>query len=872
MNVANVLHLYRVRLRARLLQECFAVIGIAAGVGLLFSSQIASSSLSSSVGQLNSGIVGAAQLQLTARDAHGFDQSLVGRVRALPGVKAAAPLLEVSADAYTPKGSESVELVGADAQLPKLGGSLVRKANVTPFAGLSAVILPTPVAHALGVHKFGEPVFFAVHGHTTEAALYARLTEKEIGPLIHSPIAVSSLEYVEEASGLPGRISRLLVEAAPGQTAMVRSELQRLAGGRLGVEDSNYDEQLFAKAAAATNSSTQLFAVISALVGFLFAFNAMLLTVPQRRRLIADLRRDGYTPGSVIAVLLFDAVVLGAIACALGLVLGDELSIHLFHSNPGYLSSAFAVGTQRVVSWQSIAISVGGGMGAACVAVLSPFKDIVSRDPLAAIATRQGRAASTSALLLGAGLVCLAATLAILLAAPGQAIVGMVTLIAALLALLSVPLGATLELTRRLAPKIVSAVPHIAVMELRAGRARALAIAATGAIAVFGSVAIQGAHSDLLKGLDGASRDMNAATGVWVSAAGNSNLLMTDPFPASALPNLERLPGARAVRVYRGGLLDWGQRRVWVIAPPSQAQPLVPPSQLVEGNVTQADARVRAGGWAVISLALAQEHHLKIGERFSVPSPVPSTWRVAAVSTNIGWAPGAMLVNADDYAGAWGSTDASAFQLLAKPGVPAARLAGEARRALASQAAQSGEGSGAPEGSATSGGGAAAASGEAGTMGRPALTVQTAREHENKLRTITRQGLQRLSQISDLILVAAVLAMAAAMGAMIWQRRPRLAKLKLEGFPHSELWQTIVLESLLLLGVGCFSGALFGLFGQQLLDRALNIVINYPVVSSVGVIVALISLALVTAAAVLMVAIPGWFAASVPAGLALQDE
>ncbi len=41
--------------------------GIAAGVGLLFASQIASSSLSSSVGKLNSGIVGKATLQVTPR-------------------------------------------------------------------------------------------------------------------------------------------------------------------------------------------------------------------------------------------------------------------------------------------------------------------------------------------------------------------------------------------------------------------------------------------------------------------------------------------------------------------------------------------------------------------------------------------------------------------------------------------------------------------------------------------------------------------------------------------------------------------------------------------------------------------------------------
>jgi putative ABC transport system permease protein len=838
MKFANVLHLYRVRLRARALQECFAVVGIAAGVALLFASQIASASLSSSVGQLNSGIVGSAQLQLTARNAQGFSEKLVGEVRHLAGVRVAAPLLEVSASIRGPKGSESVELVGADGSLLKLKGALVHKVGLNPFGGVSAIVLPTPVAGKIGVHKFGSVVSVEALGHVSEAGLYQRLTEKQIGALISSPIAVGPLEYVQEASGLAGRVSRILVEAAPGQVATVRTGLQRIAGGRLGVESASYDEVLFAKAAAATNQSTQLFAVISALVGFLFAFNAMLLTVPQRRRLIADLRRDGYTPKAVIAVLMFDAVVLGVIACAIGLLLGDELSIHLFHSNPGYLSSAFAVGSERVVSWQSIAISVIGGMGAASVAVLSPFKDIVSRDPLAAIATKEGTGGSISWPLTLGGLLCLAATLAILLAAPQDAIVGMVTLIAALLALLALPLAATLAIVRKLAPTIVSAVPHIAVMELRSGRSRALAIAATGAIAVFGSVAIQGAHSDLLKGLDNAATDMNAATDVWVSPSGSSDLLMTTPFTPSKLSKLRALPGVSAVRLYRGGLLDYNDRRIWVIAPPSEASPLVPPSQLVEGNVKQADSRLREGGWAVVSLALAEEHHLKIGQSFTLPSPVPTTFRVAAVSTNIGWAPGAVIVSANDYASAWDSTDASAYNVLMKPGVSPSQGAREVGSVLGSESG---------------------------------LAVQTARQHEDKLRTITRQGLTRLSQIATLILVAAVMAMAAAMGAMIWQRRPRLAKLKLEGFPPNELWYTILLESLILLGVGCFSGAVFGLFGQQLLDRALNIVINYPVVSSVGVIVALSSLALVTAAAVLMVAIPGYFAARVPASLALQD-
>jgi putative ABC transport system permease protein len=837
--LSNLAHLYRVRVRARLLQECFAVVGIAAGVALLFASQVASESLSSSVGQLNGGIVGRATLQLSARDAQGFSEDVLARVRQLPGVRVAAPLLEVNTSANGPSGGDSLELVGAEASLAELDGALVRRAALTPFAGLGVVVLPAPVASRLGVRKFGQTIVFRTGGRVGEAALYEQLHARQIGALIDSPVAIASLGFAQELSGLAGRITRVLVEPAPGRTAQVRAGLLRLAAGRLNVESSDYDVRLFATAAAASDQSTTLFAVISALVGFLFAFNAMLLSVAQRRRLIADLRRDGYPPRAVIAVLLLDAAVLGAVACALGLVLGDELSIRLFHATPGYLASAFAVGTQRVVGWQSVAVALGGGVLAALLAVLSPLRDILSRDPLAAITPRERAGAGVSARLTAAGLVCLAVALAVLAAAPREAVVGMVSLLAALLLLLPLALGAALWLVGRIAPAIVSAVPHVAVMELRSGRARAVAIAATGAVAVFGSVSIQGAHGDLLHGLEDAAHDENAFTDVWVSPAGSYNLLTVAPFPTGETRGrLARLPGVRAVRVYRGGLLDWGQRRVWVIAPPREAGPLVPATQLVQGSVAQASARLREGGWVVVSRALAEAHRLRVGEAFTLPSPDPVTFRVAALSTNIGWAPGAIVMTADDYARAWGSGEASAYNVLLAPGVPEQRGREEIERAL---------------GASTG------------------LAVQTAAHRAGQQRALSRQGLERLSEIATLILTAAVLAMAAAMGAMVWQRRPRLAKLKLEGLSPRALWQTIVLEGVLLLGVGCATGALAGLLGQQLLDQALAQVINYPVVRSLALAGALRSLVLVSAAATAIVAVPGWFAVRVPAALALQD-
>jgi putative ABC transport system permease protein len=837
MRASNVLGLYVIRLRARWPAEALAVAGVAAGVALLFASLVAGSSLESSVADLSRGIVGRAQLQLLARSPQGMSERDVRAVREIAGVVAAAPLLEADAQARGPKGSESVELVGADESLAGLGGRLLRHTTLEPFAGVGAIVMPAPLAGRLGVRRFGAEVTFQLYGRSVKAPLYEQLGRKQIGSLVDSPIAIAPLFLAQEMAGLQGRVSRILVQTAPGSEAGVRAALTRLAAGRLDVRSTDYDERLFAKAATATSQSADLFAVIGALVGFLFAFNATLLTVPQRRRLIAELRHEGYPPETALRVMLLDAILLGLAACACGLALGQELSIHVLHGTPGYLSSAFTVGTQRVVSWQSVVLSIAGGMLAAAAAVLSPLRDAFSRDPLAGAATRRaGGEGAMAALALAA--LCVAGASAILLAAPAQAVLGMALLAVGLLLALPAVLGTVLALLGRIARLFASATPHVAAMELAATRTRATAIAATGAVAVFGGVAIQGAHGDLLRGLDEAAREMNAATDIWVAPPGSYNLLQVAPFPPREGASLARLPGVGAVRTYRGGLLDVGDRRVWVIAPPAGAQPLVPPSQLLQGSASHASALLRAGGWAVLSRQLASALGVGVGGRFVLPSPVPTPLRVAAISTNVGWAPGALMMSATQFERAWGSAAASALEVLVRPGASVARVEGETRRALGPHSG---------------------------------LAVQSAAAHRDRQRALSRQGLERLTQITTLMIVAAVLALAAAMGTMVWQRRPRLARLKLEGFSQAELWRTTALESVVLLGTGCASGAAFGLYGQRLLDKALANVVNFPLGYDLALPAALAIAGVVLSVAVLVLLLPGYLSARVAPVVGLTD-
>jgi putative ABC transport system permease protein len=474
------------------------------------------------------------------------------------------------------------------------------------------------------------------------------------------------------------------------------------------------------------------------------------------------------------------------------------------------------------------------------VAVFAPLRREISRDPRTALSVDASSAAGMYATrwLALAGLTGLAAATAILLAAPNAAIPAMVLLVGALLLELPLALITTLAFASRLARAVTSLVPHVATMELSAASARAVAIAATGAVAVFGSVAIQGAHDDLLAGLERATSEANALADVWVAPAGSENLLQTTPFAPVDEAKLARVAGVRAVRPYRSGLLDYGDRRVLVIAPARQALPLLPAGQLLSGNPRLAAERVRAGGWVVLSRTLAEEGHLHVGELFTPPTPNPMRFRVAALSTNLNWAPGAMIMNASDYARAWGSTEISAYDVLLDPGVAPARAAHAIQAAL-------GHGSG--------------------------LSAQTSAAHATQQDALSRQALASLAQIATLVLVAAVLAMVAAMGAMVWERRPRLAKLKLEGVSRMQLWQVMVLESALVVGAGCAIGVVFGLYGQQLADRALADAINFPVSHSLQALPALRSLALVLAGAVSILAIPGYLAASVPASLALAD-
>ncbi len=830
--LSGIRYIFEARLatRAVLVQEGFAVLGIAVGVALLFASQVSSTSLDRAVAQLNDQLVGGAQVQLQTRSAQGVSERLLTEARHVAGVASAQPILERQINVIGSRGQRPVYLLGVEPSAMKLSSKLRHRFSNQQLAHVQAIALPVPLDHEIGTGPL-EPVRAQIGARFVETFVGATLGEHEIGGLARSPVAVTSINYAQQLTRQPGMLTRIFVRYRPSDAHTARAALAALARRwDVGFEPSTYETRLFQTATAPENISEELFSGISALVGFLFALNAMLVTVPSRRKLIEDLYPHGYTPGMILQILMINALVLGVLGCVLGIVLGDVLSLAVFDTTPGYLTFAFPVGSARVITWQTVALAVATGMLAAIAGVMWPLREIlqgprerVGRDHL-------GRRWWTIGLLVTAVL-GLAITTYTLVYDTRAAVVGNVTLVIALTCMLPFIFGAAVTLFKRLSNALNDVGSGLAVSELESphSRVRYLAIAGTAALAVFGTVEFGGTQANLTRGLDASIRGMDSSASIWVLPSGGSSLQTTIPFAPLRESRLTSIPGVRQASAYRGSFLNWGDHRIWVIAPGSGIQHPVPESQILRGSAARATALVRKGGWAVLSDGLAREHHLRVGESFTLPAPRSSTFRLAGTTTNLGWPPGAVIMSAADFAAAWQSGAPSAYQI--QTSRPAALVRPLILRAL--------HGLG--------------------------LSVQTASEREQLHYAAAQQGLSRLTQIRVLILLAAILAVVAAMSAMISSRREQIAALKCHGIPERALWRSLIWESAVILASGCTLGAIFGLYAQLLGSHFLSTVTGFPIEFTIEGVAAITSFALVTLITIAVLAIPGYRVVRVPA-------
>jgi putative ABC transport system permease protein len=847
MRTRALVYFYSRRLRVHAMQELLAGFGVAVAVALVFAVMVANSSLTSSASNVVHAVIGPADLQLHARGPNGFDEHLLTRVEGLSGVAQAAPLLEQTATVRAPNGrQETVDVAGTNVGLALLDGL----AHTLPIGALSpsGIGLSQTSASALGLSAYNPArpteVRVELRGRSTTMKVSAVLGHETAGALAEAQVAVMPLSRLQHLAGLEGLVTRILVESAPGRRTAVERELRVLAAGRLTVAPADQDVSLLREALRPSSQASTLFAGLSALLGFLFAFNAMLLTVPERREAIADLRLDGAKRTAIVQMVLFQALCLGVAASCVGLIGGYALSIGFFHQSPGYLTRAFTLGTSTVIGLRPIVLSFAGGVLATCLASIVPLQDLRRGRPLDGIFSE--RDVANGAGPLGAQRWLIAATASLVLLAsglfvlvPSAAILACIALALATMLAVPVMLAAVLHAAGALAAsnQKLTVLP-LALFSLKATTLRSLALAATGAVALFGSVALGSSRDDLLRGIDGYTSHYVSSADIWLVNP-TDHQAIDDFAPGEDEARIARIPGVASVNAFQGSYLDFGNRRVWVIAWPTGVRLSLLDDQIIHGALAGTEASLRAGGSITVSDQIASEHHVKVGDIMPLPTPTGSArFRIAATTTNFGWSPGAILLSTSDYRRAWASSAPSALgiDLQSSANATAVRVAIERAFGPAS-----------------------------------GLEVLTAKARETAIDHSASEGLGQLGEIATLLVAAAILAMAAALGSSIWQRRHSLAELRLEGAPQRQIKLVLLVESTLMLSAGCLTGALAGIYGQVVIDDYLKHITGFPVAGVATGARPIEIAALVIASVLLIVSLPGWFASRVPAALALNE-
>jgi putative ABC transport system permease protein len=861
MGIYALVFLYRRWLRVHAAQECFAGTGIAIAVALVFAVTVAQSSIAGSSGEVVRAVTGPASLQLRARSGQGFDEGLLVRVEHLPGVKQAAPLLEQTATLRAPNGRHTtIDLAGTDTSLAVLDGL----AETLPLAALrpgtiglsQASADALRIASAKGSGGTGSTgagnVTLQMRGRAIALRVSAVLGHEAVGALSRALVAVMPLSRMQQLAGLPGRITRIFVEAQPGAEGKVRSELRVLAAGQRGrpggfpsVAPADQDVTLLREALGPSRLASGLFAAIGALLGFLLAFNAMLLTVPDRRQVIADLRVRGTRRTGIVQMVLFQAVCLGVAASLLGLLAGYFLSVGVFHQSSAYLAEAFTLGSNTVVGLTPLLLAFGGGVLATCVASAVVLLDLRRGRTRDAVYEQDGIPGDTlgraARRRLFAGSVCLLAGASVLYALEPAAAIAATALLA-LATVLAVPLvlGELLALMALVTERYeqLIALP-VALGSLRTTTLRSLALAATGAVALFGSVALGGSRENLLRGIRSFAHSYVAAADIWVTNPGD-NQAVNEFSPGQAAARIARVAGVARASSFQGGFLELGNRRVWIIARPPGASRQVLESEILDGNAAVAVARLSEGGWIAVSKQIAEEHHVGIGGTLTLPTPTGDVrFRIAALTTNLAWPPGVIFIGAADYSNFWTTSTPTALGVQLRPGVDSTPASRAIARALG---------------------------------GSSGLEVATAPAREESIDALTSEGLGQLQEISTLLLLAAIGAMVAALASSLRQRREWLAGLRLSGATPGGLRRILLLEATLMLGAGCLTGAVAGIYGEVVIDGFLRHITGFPLASILTGTRPLEVFVLVPALAIAIMAIPGWRASRVSPGLALENE
>lgn len=374
------------RFQQRSGQYLLFIIGVALGVAMMVSIDLANGSAQRAFSLSTDAITGQATHRVVAVAPQGVDETVFTQLKRQLGLAKAAPIVEGYAVA-PPLGNQPMRLVGVDLFSEAPFRTYFKSADpqdVEGFAQLitepNTVVLSQAVANRYQV-KLGQTLPLDFAGRTETVRVAGLLdpanasSEKALSNLIFADIATA-----QELLGMQGYLSHIDVIETDA------TNLQRIAAALpqgIQLETSEAEKNAVKQMTAAFELNLTALSLLALVVGMFLIYNTVTFSVVQRRPLFGTLRCLGVTPGQLFGTIMGEATVLSVIGSLLGVGLGIILGRAVVGLITQTINDFYFVVSVQQVTLSSVTLIKGLvlGIAASLLAALVPAVEAMRTSP-----------------------------------------------------------------------------------------------------------------------------------------------------------------------------------------------------------------------------------------------------------------------------------------------------------------------------------------------------------------------------------------------------------------------------------------------------------------------------------------------------------
>ncbi len=336
-------------LRKHLLRSVLTTCGIVLGVALLVGMKTANQSVLTAFSSTVDKIAGKAQLQVTAGDS-GFPEEVLERVQAVPEIRAAAPVIEASADPGLRGQGRllilAVDLTGDRALRDYDMDSAEEEVIDDPLVFLAqpdSIILTREFAGRNGLHTGSAIALDTMEGRkhfTVRGILKAGGMASAFG----GNLAVMDIYAAQMIFGRGRRFDRIdigLREGVPLEQGT--AALQKALGPGFRVEPPSGRGKQFESLLGVYTLAVSISSMFALFIGMFIIYNSFSIAVTQRRSEIGILRALGATRAQIRALFLGESALAGLIGSVVGVGVGLAFARSLTGMTGQLMDSIFGV-------------------------------------------------------------------------------------------------------------------------------------------------------------------------------------------------------------------------------------------------------------------------------------------------------------------------------------------------------------------------------------------------------------------------------------------------------------------------------------------------------------------------------------------------